>query len=383
MLIVSPDFPPARGGVADHTLRLAQMLAARGPVAVLTSAGNASHQPFPVHGRVRDWSDWQALGDSIESLASNRPVLWQYVPHMYGRGGVNSGLGQVMRRLHERGQRQWVIAHEIAAPLAVAPHQLWYALNHRRQWRQILATADAVGISTEAWLDDWRNREPQRAGKLFLLPSPATIPLVSVPGDHGREWRRAQGLPADCRVLAYFGSLSASKQFDWVLAAWGRAQVPGSPVALVLAGGDARAGIPDALRSFFRPLGYQAPEDVSRLLQAADVLALPFVDGVSERRTSFMAGLSHGCAVATTLGLNTGPTLRQADFFAANEANDQEGFVASVSTLLSDAARRQKLAAAARAAYVARYDWPHVIASLENAGRRLDRTAGSQKVTAP
>ena len=39
MLIISPHFPPTRGGVADHTASLARELAARHAVKVLTSPG--------------------------------------------------------------------------------------------------------------------------------------------------------------------------------------------------------------------------------------------------------------------------------------------------------------------------------------------------------
>ena len=369
VLIISPDFPPARGGVADHTRRLAQELAARGPVAVLTSTANQSSQPFPVHAAISDWSDPDTLERAIATRAANKTLLWQYVPHMYGRGGVNAAIGKIMRRLHRHAPGQLVIAHEIAAPFSPLPHRFWYALNHRRQWRQILATAGAVGISSEAWLEEWTRREPQHAAKLFLLPSPATIPVVPVPTTHACDWRAAQQLPTDCRVLAYFGTLGANKQFDWVFAAWEHAQNAGRPVALALAGGDAAITVPAALRPLFRPLGYLPADEVSRLLQAADVLALPFIDGVSERRTSFMAGLSHGCAVATTLGHNTGSILRRADFFAATEATDEPGFIATVHSLLTDDARRARLAAAGRAAFQARYDWPRVIEYLEAAVR--------------
>ena len=377
VLIISPDFPPTRGGVADHTLRLAQELAARGPVAVLTSTANQSSQPFPVHAEISDWTNAETLERAIAPLAANKTLLWQYVPHMYGRGGVNPAIGKVMSRLQPHAPGQLVIAHEIAAPFSPLPHRFWYALNHRRQWRQILAAAGAVGISSEAWLAEWIRREPQHAGKLFLLPSPATIPVVPVPATHACDWRAAQQLPADCRVLAYFGTLSANKQFDWVLAAWERAQDKRCPVALAVAGGNAAITVPDALRPLFRPLGYLPADAVSRLLQAADVLALPFIDGVSERRTSFMAGLSHACAVASTFGHNTGSTLRHADFFAATEAIDEAAFVATVRSLLTDDARRARLAVAGRDAYHTRYDWPRVIEYLEAARLKFASASGA------
>ena len=99
---------------------------------------------------------------------------------------------------------------------------------------------------------------------------------------------------------------------------------------------------------------------MSSALQAVDVLALPFIDGVSERRTSFMAGVSHGCAIVTTLGPNTGSSLRRAEFFVAGAANDPVTHIRDTGELLSDDVRKSQLGKAARLAYESQYDWPHI-----------------------
>ena len=316
ILIVSPLYPPARGGVADHTQRLAQELSAQADVSVLTSLETTGDEPVRVCPLIRDWSNAPELLGILSETAAQSAILWQYVPHMYGRGGVNLALPKVMAALHKQGRRQIVIVHEIAAPFSPWPHRLWYALAHRWQWRRILQEADAIGISTEAWLEEWTRRTPQFRKKFRLLPSPSSIPIASVASDHRQTWRRRHGLPTAARMLLYFGSLNPSKQFSWVLTAWQQAQAAEVPVALVIVGDHSKESVPRGLSNLFKDLGYLAAEEVSAALQAADVLALPFIDGVSERRTSFMAGLNHGCAIVTTVGHNTGPTLRQADFFA-------------------------------------------------------------------
>src|SRR6185436_4319095 len=132
--------------------------------------------------------------------------------------------------------------------------------------------------------------------------------LVKVSPEHRDRWRQRLVLPSQAKVIAYFGALSAAKQFKWVTEAWKHSQSNSAPTALVVIGGKPTWNSPASLRHLYRPLGYQSPDDVSNSMQAVDLLALPFIDGVSERRTSFMAGLSHRCPVATTLGPNTGPT---------------------------------------------------------------------------
>ncbi len=361
LLIVSPHFPPLRGGLADHTDRLAAELSGQCEVSVLTSTGAETRQVFSVHGRVNDWQNATELMAAIQQVSPDGVVLWQYVPHMYGRGGVNLALPKVMAALSQQRRRQFVIAHEIAAPLAFWPQRLWYALAHRWQWRHILRHAEALGISTEAWLDEWSRRAPQFRDKFCLLPSPSSIPIVPVAGDHAAQWRRAQGLPANACILAYFGTISGAKQFDWVLSAWRQAQTSDIPVALVVIGDVPATKVPTELKTLFKPLGYLPPAEVSSALQAVDVLALPFIDGVSERRTSFMAGLSHGCAIVTTLGSNTGTSLRRATYFLSAPAIKPFEFTRHVAELISDPSRCRDLGQRSCAAYLMSYDWPVVV----------------------
>ena len=364
LLIVSPHFPPLRGGLADHTERLASELSARCEVSVLTSTGAGARQKFSVHARVDDWQNATELLAAVQNISPDGAVLWQYVPHMYGRGGVNLALPRVMAILSQQRRRQFVIAHEIAAPFAFWPQRFWYALAHRWQWRHILRHAGAIGISTEAWLDEWSRRAPQFRDKFCLLPSPSSIPVVPVAGDHAAQWRHAQGLPANARILAYFGTISGAKQFDWVWSAWQQAQTSDVAVALVVIGDVPTPEVPMELKTLFKPFGYLLPPEVSSALQAVDVLALPFIDGVSERRTSFMAGLSHGCAIVTTLGSNTGAALRRAPCFEAESAGEPARFAARVVKLLQDGSRRRELRRFGRAAYDADFDWPKVVRTL-------------------
>src|SRR3954451_10721150 len=101
-------------------------------------------------------------------------------------------------------------------------------------------------------------------------------------------------------------------------------------------------------RRFLSVHSFLSSGDVSRALQASDLLALPFIDGASERRGSLMAGLSHGLAVLTTIGPGTGPTLRKSDAFAAVACDRQDLFTAKVVELLDDEPHRRGLGERAR-----------------------------------
>lgn len=366
LLIVSPDYPPRRGGVADHTQRLAREFAREYPVSVLTSEGDSQDDWAKVYPLIDDWTDLDALFVALESIPRVDFVLWQYVPHMYGHGGVNLKLPHALWHLQKHQRPQLVLAHEIAAPYSAWPHRFYYAWAHRSQWRRLLHGADALGISTEAWLEDWKQQRPDIAHKLFLAPSPSNIEFKDCPADHRAAWRTAHDLPANVRVMTYFGTLDGAKRFDWVAQAWDAAQAK-QPTALIAIGGRPDWEPTPELAALYRPLGFLDAPAVSQALQAADVLTLPFIDGVSERRTSFMAGLSHGTAAITTLGENTGPHLRAARCFASVAADDLAAFKATVADLLENEPRRRELGREATEVYARHYAWLVLINRIKEA----------------
>lgn len=365
VVIISALLPPRRGGLADHTFRLAENLGRLGPVTVLSSRDVSTTAPFEVRPVMEDWHDVDRLQAEIGKCAPDAVLLWQYVPHMYGRGGANRRLPGLLARLRGEGRRQVLIAHEIAADLNWRPHWLWYALHHRWQWRKLLPIPDAIPVSCQKWIEDWSKWRPDVASKFCLLPSPTSIEPVSVAPDHRIEWRRSLGLSPDTRVLTYFGTVNVSKQLGWIASAWKRAQAVCGPVAFAVVGDKPPLDVPPELQPLFKPLGYLSAADASRALHASDLLALPFFDGVSERRTTLMAGLVHGLAVATTWGHNTGTSLRSANFLSLSPPHDERSFVDSVVSTLRDDTGRQRLARAGRDTYVRDYSWDVVTKRLD------------------
>lgn len=361
LLLISPLFPPARGGLADHTRLLAQKLAPTHPVRVLTAPGADSDSAYRLHPFER----WHSRNDLLAAVNATRAgvILWQYVPHMYGRGGVNFAVPNAIRSLAGR-RRQVVLAHEVAAPLSPWPHRACYAWAHRLQWQVIARHADVIGLSTEAWLSRWLTKHPAVGNKSVLVPSPSNISVEPVLENHKAEWRRRSRWPEETRIILYFGSISPPKQVPWILDAW-RAARAAAPTALIVIGDQLEVETSAEERRFLAVHSFLASEDVSRAMQAADLLALPFIDGASERRGSLMAGLSHGLPVVTTIGPATGSTLRKSDAFVAVPFDRPDLFTAKVVELLADTNHCAGLSQRAKTVYERSYGWPTVIARLE------------------
>jgi glycosyltransferase involved in cell wall biosynthesis len=361
LLLISPLFPPARGGLADHTKLLAQKLAPTHRVKVLTAPGGDSDFSYEIVPFDK-WHHRGALREAIDA-SGHCPILWQYIPNIYGGGGVNFTVPNTIRSL-ARKRRQITLAHEVTTPLSPWPHRAVYSWAHQLQWQVIARHADAIGLSTEAWLERWLAKHRNAAGKSVLIPSPSNIPIEPVAQNHRPEWRKRCRWPDDTRIIIYFGSVSPAKQFPWILDAW-RAARTRRPTALIAIGEGLEVETSGEERRFLSVHSFLPSGDVSRALQAADVLALPFSDGVSERRGSFMAGLSHGVPVVTTIGQSTGPSLRKSDSFVAVQFDRSDLFTAKVVELLADDTHRAALDERGRALYERGYNWPTVISRLE------------------
>lgn len=366
VVIFSDLLPPKRGGLADHTAALALHLEQAGhAVTVISSIGVGGNAPYTVRPVMDDWRDVALLAAELTAVPSDAILIWQYVPHMYGHGGVNSQLPSFMGWLNRLGRRQVVITHEIAADYSWHPARFWYAWNHRRQWKKILRFADAIPISTSRWVEEWSARRPEAAKKFFTLPSPSSIPREpALTAEDRIRWRREHRLPENAKIITYFGTFSPAKGIPWAIDGWRYSLRSNQPVAFVLIGSAPEIPLASDLRALYRPLGYVKPQEVSRALHAADVMALPFTDGYSERRTTLMAALDHGVAVATTTGHNTGSALQTADWAAHVPVTDRNGYIRLMQELVHLDEKRQKIAAAGKAHHDREFSWPVVVRKL-------------------
>jgi glycosyltransferase involved in cell wall biosynthesis len=230
-------------------------------------------------------------------------------------------------------------------------------------WRRLRLAVDGAGLSTSRWLENWQgaDRQPE---KFFLAVSPSNIPVIPVGSGHEPDWRKVHGLGGARWVLGYFGTIGAGKRFDWVVAAWRRMRTAEPATALVVIGGQPRLKITAEEAPWWKLLGQVEAKAVSEALQALDVLVVPFVDGVSERRSTFMAGLAHGLPVVTTIGPSTGRELRTGDFFLGLPSRDDDAFAAAVAEFVPRTPLRRAMAVRARAQYAEHYSWERLAEEL-------------------
>ena len=110
--------------------------------------------------------------------------------------------------------------------------------------------------------------------------------------------------------------------------------------------------------------GALSSEEVSVAISSCDVMAQPYPDGVTARRTSMMAALSHGRAIVTTHGPFTERIWQQSEASVLVRTSETSNFVLAISDLVKNEARRRRYEKAARILYANRFDLRHTIEAL-------------------
>jgi glycosyltransferase involved in cell wall biosynthesis len=226
------------------------------------------------------------------------------------------------------------------------------------QWllvRDILAASTHVYVSTPSWEPSLRRHGAAgRRARVTWLPVPSNIPVVADPP--GVEALRRRFAPGGETVVGTFGTFSGA------VAALLARSLPclllGRPDrrALLLGRGGERfaarlAASHPSLAGRLDAPGALAADDVSRHLQACNLLLQPYPDGVTSRRTSTMAALAHGLAVVTNAGHLAEPFWAGSGAVALAPSPDPAALVRAAEALIADPGARGRVAAEALRLY--------------------------------
>jgi glycosyltransferase involved in cell wall biosynthesis len=186
-------------------------------------------------------------------------------------------------------------------------------------------------------------------------------------------------------LLAYFGFLNESKGGEDLIRALDRLVCRGYDTHLLMIGGQVGDVDPtnrayaDQARSLVHSLGldervhwtgYTSSEEVSANLLAADIVVMPYRDGVSFRRTTLIAALRHGRPVVTTQPEVPVAELRDGENVLLVPPSHVEALSDAVARLADDVALRARLSAGA-VALGGQFDWPAIAQRTQDLYRRL------------
>lgn len=383
--ILTGEYPYALGGVADYTYQVAGALAATGTIvhvwcptaecAVPSQLGVEVHSSF---GALMP-RDLLRVGAKLDALPGPRRLLIQWVPHAFGLRSLNLPFCLwVLKRAVFSGDSVDLMIHEAFLDVRGTIRQRLAAVIQRAMMVVLLLAAKRVWVSVPRW---WQLVQPfafRRRIAVVWLPVPSNVPSdPSLP--------RVDELRSEVAALTigHFGSFSSvtNAQLIPILEAIVD-RCPEAWLRLIGRGASsAKAHLvsrrPDLLERIVVADGVGLDE-VSSQIAASDVMIQPYLDGVSSRRTSFMACLALGIATVTHAGESTEPDWHELDACVLVEPLP-EAYATATDALLADEGSRRQLGSRARHVYDERFHIRHVVDRL----RRSDDTVGPSNSGSP
>lgn len=371
--LVTPEYPPMLGGVADYTWCVAGALAAKGDDVHVW----CPRLPMPAtSGRVQVHDEFGAfaapdldrVGAMLDQFAAPRRLIVQWVPHGYGRRAMNVGFCAWLWKRARHGDEVELMVHE---PYLAFREGSWRqdaaAAVQRVMTIMLLRAAKKVWVAIPAWKALWRPYALGRRVPFEWLPIPSSL---DAPESHTiAARRRGLGSGPIAGHLGTFGPLVTdllAPVIEDVLTA-----VPAARMLLIGTGSDRFADdfsrrCP-ALAERVTATGPLRSDELGPCIGACDVLLQPYPDGVSSRRTSVMAGMKLGVPVITTRGRLTEPLWESGHAVKLADVGDTRGFAAQAIALLHRPDDRSSLIRAARHLYQHHFDVDHVVGALKTA----------------
>jgi glycosyltransferase involved in cell wall biosynthesis len=393
--MITGEYPPAMGGIADYTANLVGSLRARAlQVGVLTAGA-----PSPCEGvtRVEGWTarGVAAIARALREMEAD-VVHLQYQTAAFGMSPL-ANLMPLLLKAH--GVRAPFITtfHDFRAPyLFPKAGRLRGAAN-----RMLLAASDAAIFVNSS--DLARTRRPST----YWIPiAPAIRPDEGDP--RARERARTRfGFAADDVVVAHFGFINRSKGTDTLLRAAADLLSSGLCLRLLFVGepigaSDAtNAATVREMRQLADALGVArqvvstgplTTAEVTTAFSAADMVALPFLDGASLNRSSLLACFAHGLPVITTCPaarprIAPGrllPPFDETQRFVIDEnvaelvpPGDHQALASAILALAGDPVHREGLGRAGRT-FVAPLQWSSVAETTHRLYERLSGRGAQQ-----
>ena len=345
--LVTGEYPPMQGGIGAHCHMLASTLVQQGhDVSIFSRDGTTeSNTNIALHSPIKTWN----IGGlrQLNSWAMEQELDVINLHFQTAAFDMSPWIHFASRFV---GEIPIITTfHDLRVPY------LFPKAGKLRNWMVMhLARSSTAVIAT--------NHEDFQ--QLASIPNKAIIPIGSSiptqpPNDYNRDtWRNNLGLNEDAYLVAHFGFINHSKGIEHLLQATTNLLAEGIPIHLVMIGGT--TGSSDAsnvayvntvenqittldLNNKIFWTGYVDAEQVSAYLDCADVIALPFRDGASYRRSSLMAAIEHACAITTTQPTIPIPAFQHQENIWLVERDDTADLAKALRELYTSPERRDSL----------------------------------------
>ena len=321
--LLSGEYPPLRGGVADYTALLATALGRQGvEVSVLTSARatpRADDGDVRILPTLKSWGVglWREVSQQLDILDPD--IL--HIQYQTGAFEMKIGVNLLpwLNRLRRLRSRTVVTFHDLKQPYLLPKLG---PIRHAATWMLGTGADAVVATTTEDFHRLAGNAIAQTTRWTWARRPLAIVPIGSnIPSDppgayDRRSWRESLSVRDEECLVAFFGFLGPNKGIHTLISAFETLVRRGVAVRLLMIGASAgdtgnsdwryvnairqRLDEPD-IRGKVGWTGYVGASDVAGYLRAADVCALPFKEGASLRHGTLIAALVQHLPIVTTI----------------------------------------------------------------------------------
>ena len=353
--LITGEYPPMQGGVADFTREIGQAFVSQGhAVYVLTDVRGKGMvaDGITVDARVTNWN--RASLNTVWRWRLDRQldvVNLQYQTAAYNMAPLIHLLPRWTPQI------PFVTTfHDLRVPY------LFPKAGGLRDWWVMRLAWDADAAIVTNVEDEQQLVRDGRVRRIERIPIGSNIRPELPDGFDAAAWRAQFGVGPDVTLVAFFGFMNRSKGVDTLLRAIATVDTPETPFRLLMIGGRTGASDPtnaayaDEIDTLISTLGlddrviwtgFLDEAAVSACLTSADVCALPFQDGVSFRRGSLMAALAHGCAIISTTPASPLLDVRDGENMLLIQAGNVDALSVALRTLYDDPVLRNNLQAGA------------------------------------
>ncbi len=360
---VTGEFPPMEGGVGAFTQELAKALSATGheihiitdrQARPLTSQRRVRDLLEPVsldfaqlHPVIRHWR-WSSVAPIVDIVLRHEldVVNIQYQAAAYNMR--SPAINMLPWRL--KGVAKTVVTfHDLRVPYLFPK-----AGRLRETAVQFMARQANGNIATNP--ADYQQLTATIQTPVCQIPIGSNITTYAPNQNQIDKIRDEMGLAKTDFLLGYFGFLNESKGADTLLRALVQLD---DRHHLVFIGGQTGSSDPDNNQTFLASLrqlitalgldarvhwtGFVPDERVSAFLHAANVMVMPYRDGVSLRRGTLMAVLAHGRSLITTTPASPTPELVHGENVWLVPPDEPTALAAAVRIVLADESLQNRL----------------------------------------
>jgi glycosyltransferase involved in cell wall biosynthesis len=308
------------------------------------------------------------IGRSLNRFARPRKLLVQWVPHGYGWRAMNVPFCLWVLFRAWKGDEVQIMFHEAFLPFRDGTWRQYLAAAVQRVMTMILfRSTRRVWVSSPLWKPKIAPYSLGKDIRFTWLPVPSTIPVSATTESVAdlRSYYTPNGEP----LIGHFGTYGRlmTEMLEQIVP---QVLASNTNYRLLLIGSNSDlyresfvGRYPEFAARIFAT-GTSNARGISRSLMVCDLMVQPYPDGVNGRRTSCLAGLSHGKPVVTTSGQMTEDFWHVIPNPVVFGADGKE--TASITRqLLDDRNELQKLGERARNHYRENFALEHLLRMLQ------------------